>query len=65
MELPIRDAKARFAEAATMAARPASGMDFEKAAAVRRELGLDSLDVTMTRDFDDPAFSNQVLGLSD
>ena len=85
MEQPIRDAKARFAEVATaaargervvvtkhghpfielVAARPASGMDFEKAAAVRRELGLDSLDVTMTRDFDDPAFSNQLLGLSD
>ena len=85
MELSIRDAKARFAEAAAAAARgeravvpkhgrpfvelvpaqPTSGMDFEKAEAVRRELGLDGLKVTMTRDFDDPAFSHEVLGLSD
>ena len=85
MELSIRDAKARFAEAATAAARgervvvtkhglpfielvPAqmtSGMDFDKAASVRRELGLDGLVVTLPPDFDDPAFSRQVLGLSD
>ena len=85
MELSIRDAKARFAEAATAAARGervvvtkhgrpfielvpaqrASGMDFEKAALVRRELGLDGLDVTIPPDFDDPAFSRQVLGLPD
>ena len=85
MELSIRDAEARSAEAAAAAARderivvskharpfvepvpaqPTSGMDFEKAALVRRELGLDGLKVTMTRDVDDPAFSNEVLGLSD
>ncbi len=85
MELSIRDAKARFAEAATAAARgervvvtkhgrpfielvPAqktSGMDFDKAALVRRDLGLDGLAVTLPPDFDDPAFSRQVLGLSD
>jgi len=85
MELSIREAKARFAEAAAAAARGervvvtkhgrpfvelvsaqrAAGMNFEKAATVRRELGLDGLDVRLPLDFDDPAFSCQVLGLSD
>ncbi len=85
MELSIREAKARFAEAAAAAARGervvvtkhgrpfvellaaqrASGMDFEKAAIVRRELGLDVLDVRVPADFDDPAFSRRVLGLPD
>ena len=85
MELSIREAKARFAEAAAAAARGervvvtkhgrpfvelvaaqrAAGMDFEKAAIVRRELGLDGLDVRLPPDFDDPAFSRQVLGLID
>jgi prevent-host-death family protein len=83
MELSIREAKARFAEAAAAAVRgervvvtkhgrpfvelvsavTASGMDFEKAATVRRELGLDGLTVSVPPDFDDPAFSRQVLGL--
>ena len=85
MELSIREAKARFAEAAAAAARGervivtkhghpfvelvpvqrASGMDFEKAAIVRRELGLDGLTVSMSPNFDDPAFSRHVLGLED
>ena len=85
MELSIRDAKARFAEAAAaaargervvvtkhgrpfielVAARSASGMDFDKAATVRRDLGLDGVKVSMARDFDDSAFSRQVLGLDD
>lgn len=85
MELSIREAKARFAEAASAAARgervvvtkhgrpfvelvPAqrvSGMDFDKAAIVRRELGLDGLKVMLPGNFDDPAFSRQVLGLPD
>ena len=63
MELSIREAKARFAEAAAAAARgehvvvfkhgrpfvelvPAQGsfgMDFEKAAMIRHDLGLDGL----------------------
>ena len=43
----------------------ASGMDFEKAAVVRRELGLDGLRVGLPADFDDPAFSRRVLGLPD
>ncbi|WP_428391741.1 type II toxin-antitoxin system prevent-host-death family antitoxin [Lichenicoccus sp.] len=42
-----------------------SGMDFEKAARVRRDLGLDGLTVGLPPDFDDPAFSRQVLGLED
>jgi hypothetical protein len=40
-------------------------MDFAKAAIVRRELGLDGLVVRLPPDFDDPAFSRQVLGISD
>ncbi len=85
MELSIREVKARFAEAAAVAARgervvvtkhgrpfvelvaarTASGMDFEKAASVRRELGLDGLEIVLPPDFDDPAFSRRVLGLTD
>lgn len=85
MELSIREAKARFAEAAAAAARgervvvtkhgrpfvelimarATSGMDFDRAATVRQALGLDGLKVDMPDDFDDPAFSRQVLGLED
>lgn len=85
MEISIREAKARFAEAAAAAARgervvvtkhgrpfvelvparKARGMDFQKAAIVRRELGLDGLKVTSPPDFNDPAFSRHVLGLQD
>jgi len=46
-------------------AHGASGMDFEKAARVRGELGLDGLTVELPPGFDDPAFSRQVLGLPD
>jgi prevent-host-death family protein len=83
MELSIREAKARFAEAAAAAARGervvvtkhgrpfvelisaqrAFGMDFEKAAMIRRDLGLDGLKVSLPPNFDDPAFSREVLGL--
>jgi prevent-host-death family protein len=83
MELSIREAKARFAEAAAAAARGervvvtkhgrpfvelvsaqrAVGMDFERAAIARQQLGLDGLTVTLPPNFDDPAFSRQVLGL--
>jgi prevent-host-death family protein len=83
LELSIREAKARFAEAAAAAARGErvvvtkhsrpyvalvsarieAGMDFEKAALVRQQLGLDGLQVNLPPDFDDPAFSQQVLGL--
>ena len=85
MELSIRDAKARFAEAAAAAAdgervvvtrhgipfvelvpaRKARGMDFRKADAARQSLGLDGLTLSLSPDFDDPAFSRQVLGLDD
>jgi prevent-host-death family protein len=85
MELSIREAKARFTEAAAAAARGervivtkhgipfvelvpvqnAAGMDFDKAERVRRELGLDGIALTLPADFDDPAFSRRVLGLSD
>jgi prevent-host-death family protein len=81
MELSVREAKARFAEAAAargervvvtkhgrpfielVSAQRASGMDFDKASIVRRELGLDGLTVRLPPDFDDPAFSRQMLGL--
>jgi len=82
MELSIREAKARFTEAAAAAARGervvvtkhgrpfvelvaaprTSGMDFEKAAVVRRDLGLDGLTVRLPSNFDDPAFSRVVVG---
>ena len=85
MELSMREAKARFAEAAVaadrgervvitrhgrpfvelVAAKTLGGMDFEKAAAVRRELGIDGLDVELPDNFDDPAYSRKVLGLPD
>ena len=85
MELSIREAKARFAEAAAaaergerviitkhgrpfvelVAAQKAGGMDFEKAATVRRQLGIDGLTVELAANFDDPAFSRRVLGLPD
>lgn len=81
----MREAKARFAEAAAaaergerviitkhgrpfvelIAAQKAGSMDFEKAAIVRRELGIDGLTVELPGDFDDPAFSRQVLGMPD
>ncbi len=46
-------------------AQQAPGMDFEKAAAVRRQLGLDRLTVGLLPGFDDPAFSRRVLVLPD
>ncbi len=85
MELSIREAKTRFAEAAAAAARGervvvtkhgrpfvelvsalrVSGMDFAKAAIVRRALGLDGLTVRLPPNFDDTAFSRQVIGLDE
>jgi prevent-host-death family protein len=85
MELSIREAKARFAEAAAaaergerviitkhglpfvelIAAQKAGGMDFEKASLVRRELWIDGLTVELPANFDDPAFSLQVLVMPD
>jgi len=82
MEFSIREAKARFAEAAAAASRgervvitkhgrpfielvPAhanAGLDLVKAARVRRALGLDGLSLTLPTDFDEPAFSREVLG---
>ena len=46
-------------------AKTTPGMDFEKAEAVRRELGWDDITVTLSPDFDDPAYSRRVLGLED
>jgi antitoxin (DNA-binding transcriptional repressor) of toxin-antitoxin stability system len=83
MELSIREAKARLAEATVAPARgqrvvvirhgrpfvelvsaeSTFGMDFEKAAIIRRTLGLDGLKVDLPPNFDDPAVSRQVLGL--
>lgn len=52
-----------FAE--LVSARAACGIDFDKAALVRSQLGLDGLAVDIPPDFDDPAFSRCVLGLGD
>ncbi len=85
MELSIREAKARFAEAAAAAARgervvitkygqpfiefvvakKSIGIDSERANQIRKELGIDGLTVDLPDNFNDPAFSRQVLGLDD
>jgi prevent-host-death family protein len=39
------------------------GMDFTKAALVRRALGIDGLNVGLPADFDAPGFSRDALGL--
>jgi len=44
-------------------AQRAAGMDFAKAALIRRALGIDGLHIEMPADFDDPGFSRHVLGL--
>ena len=44
-------------------AQSTPGINFKKAAIVRRELGLYGLKVSLPPDFDDPAFSRRVLGL--
>ena len=46
-------------------ARPATGFDPERAAQVRKELGLDGVTLKLPDNFDDPAFSRAVLGLTD
>ena len=46
-------------------ARGVGGMNEERAAAARRELGLDGLTVRLSPEFDDAAFSRAVLGLTD
>ena len=51
--------------AKTPGGKTPGGMDFGKAAVVRRELGIDGLDVELPDDFDDPAYSRNVLGLPD
>ena len=44
-------------------AQRAAGMDFARAALIRRALGIDGLTVGLPADFDDPEFSRDVLGL--
>lgn len=83
MELSIREAKTRLAEATDadsrgervvitkdgrrfveiIPAHGAAGMDFAKAALIRRALGIDGLHVDLPAYFDDPEFSRHVLGL--
>ncbi len=86
MTLSIRQAKARFAEAAAAAARgervtitkygkpfiemvPAETPKPEdlwaKLDRIQKDLGLDGVTVDWPENFDDPAFSRQVLGLED
>lgn len=48
-----------------ISARRVSGMDFGKAALVRRELAIDEVAVEIPRHFDDVAFSRSVLGLDE
>lgn len=48
-----------------VSAQKPAGMNFEKAAAIRRELGLDGLNVSLPPEFDDPALSRRVLGLEE
>jgi antitoxin (DNA-binding transcriptional repressor) of toxin-antitoxin stability system len=45
--------------------RKKGGFDFAKAAEVRERLGLTGVKITLPDNFDDPAFSRQVLGLED
>ena len=87
MQLSIREAKARFAEASAAAARgervtitkygqpfvelvaatPVAETSswFDKMQRIQKELGLDGVTVDLPDNFDDPAFSRQVLGLDD
>ena len=44
-------------------ARLGAGRDFDRAADIRRQLGLDGLTMAMPENFDDPAYSLEVLGL--
>lgn len=46
-------------------ARGVGGMGEERAVVVRRELGLDGLTVRLSPEFDDPAFSRVLMGLTD
>ncbi len=55
-------AKRAFPFDTEVAFQRASGMDFDKVDRIRRELGLNGLTVMLPPDFDDPAFSRQVLG---
>ena len=41
------------------------GVDWEKAARLRQELGIDRLGIDLPPYFDDPAYSRHVLGLDD
>lgn len=47
--------------------QPRMGFNFERAARVRKEMGLDKLGIEdlWPPEFDDPAFSRKVLGLED
>ena len=58
-----RDGKP-FVELVASAPRP-KGVDWEKMARIRRELGLEGVTITLPDNFDDAAFSRQVLGLED
>ena len=43
-------------------AQATSGLDFARAAIIRRELGVDGITVAVPPQFDEPAFSREVLG---
>jgi prevent-host-death family protein len=46
-------------------ARKKGGVDFERLAEIRKELGIEQVEDAWPEEFDDPAFSRSVLGLGD
>ena len=48
-----------------ISAQAPAGTDADRAAEIRQSLGLDGITVRIAADFDDPVFSQEVLGLRD
>jgi prevent-host-death family protein len=46
-------------------ARKKGGIDFDRLAEIRQELGIEQVEDAWPEEFDDPAFSRAVLGLDD
>ena len=45
--------------------RRKGGIDFAELEALRKAMGIDDVTLNFSRDWDDPAYSREVLGLSD